>query len=72
MNPAHYSADREGTMSILALRASRTRYESPSAKEYFAIHPIGPIVRSLFASSILWIIIAVAIYTVYSMAVAAP
>jgi uncharacterized membrane protein len=59
-------------MTILAIRALRTRYGSPFAKEYFAVHPVGPIVRSLFASCILWIIIAVAIYTVYSMIVRTP
>jgi uncharacterized membrane protein len=58
-------------MNIPALRTLRTRYDSPFAKEYFAIHPVGPIVRSLFASCALWIIIAVAIYTVYSMIIAA-
>ncbi len=58
-------------MNIPALRALRTRYDSPFAKEYFTIHPVGPVVRSLFASCILWIIIAVTIYTVYSIIVAA-
>jgi hypothetical protein len=34
---------------------------------YFHTHPIGEIVRSLFFSSILWMLLAVALYEVYSL-----
>jgi hypothetical protein len=34
---------------------------------YFSVHPIGQVVRSLFASSLLWVFIASAVYFVYSL-----
>jgi hypothetical protein len=34
---------------------------------YFRTHPVGEIVRSLFLSSLLWIFLAIALYTVYTM-----
>ncbi len=34
---------------------------------YFHTHPIGEIVRSLFFSSILWMLLAIMLYGVYSL-----
>jgi hypothetical protein len=36
---------------------------------FFQAHPIGEVIRSLFFSSILWMLLAVALYGVYSMVV---
>jgi hypothetical protein len=34
---------------------------------YFSTHPIAEIVRSLFLSSILWMLLAIVLYGVYSL-----
>jgi hypothetical protein len=34
---------------------------------FFHTHPIGDVVRSLFFSSILWMLLAIILYAVYSM-----
>jgi len=34
---------------------------------YFSTHPIGEIVRSLFFSSVLWMLLAMVLYGVYSL-----
>ncbi len=36
---------------------------------YFHAHPIGEIVRSLFFSFILWMLLAIVLYGVYSLVV---
>jgi hypothetical protein len=36
---------------------------------FFHTHPVGEVVRSLFFSSILWMLLAMALYAVYSMVV---
>jgi hypothetical protein len=36
---------------------------------YFDTHPVGEIVRSFFFSSILWMVLAMALYAVYTMVV---
>ncbi len=36
---------------------------------YFSTHPIGEIVRSLFFSFILWMLLAMVLYGVYSLVV---
>jgi hypothetical protein len=40
-----------------------------SSTGFFEAHPVGEVVRSLFFSSILWMLLAVALYAVYSMVV---
>ena len=40
-----------------------------SGESFFYIHHVGDIVRSLFLSSLLWVFLAIAIYTVYTMIV---
>jgi len=40
-----------------------------SATGFFDVHPIGEILRSLFLSSILWVLIAAGVYMLYSMIV---
>jgi hypothetical protein len=47
--------------------ALQNRYKNSAAHGFFAVHPIGEIVRSLFLSSIGWIFVAFAVYGVYSM-----
>ena len=42
-------------------------YKRSAANGFFAAHPIGEIVRSLFLSSIGWVCVAFAVYTVYTM-----
>lgn len=40
-----------------------------SSTGFFESHPVGEVVRSLFLSSILWMLLAIALYAVYSMIV---
>jgi hypothetical protein len=40
-----------------------------SSTGFFGAHPIGEVVRSLFFSSILWMLLAIVLYAVYSMVV---
>jgi hypothetical protein len=40
-----------------------------SSTGFFHTHPVGEVVRSLFFSSILWMLLAIALYAVYSMVV---
>jgi hypothetical protein len=42
----------------------------PSPTGYFESHPVGEIIRSFFFSSILWMLLAITLYGVYSMVVA--
>jgi hypothetical protein len=46
------------------------RGSQPTASTgFFEAHPIGEVVRSIFFSSILWILLAMALYGVYTMVV---
>jgi hypothetical protein len=38
-----------------------------SSPGFFEAHPVGEVVRSLFFSSILWMLLAIVLYAVYSM-----
>ena len=38
-----------------------------SSTGFFEAHPVGEVVRSLFFSSILWMLLAIVLYAVYSM-----
>jgi hypothetical protein len=38
-----------------------------SSNGFFHTHPVGEIVRSLFFSSILWMLLAIILYGVYTM-----
>ena len=40
-----------------------------SSTGFFEAHPVGEVVRSLFFSSILWMLLAIVLYAVYSMVV---
>jgi hypothetical protein len=40
-----------------------------SSNGFFVTHPVGEVVRSLFFSSILWMLLAIILYAVYSMVV---
>jgi|HubBroStandDraft_6_1064221.scaffolds.fasta_scaffold3390095_2 hypothetical protein len=44
-----------------------SRRSSPPG--FFETHAVGDVVRSLFVSSILWAVLAVGVYEVYSMIV---
>jgi hypothetical protein len=54
-------------MNLPTLPLLQNRYRSSAAKGYLSVHPLGQVVRSLFASSLLWIFIATAVYFVYSL-----
>ncbi len=41
------------------------------SRSFFNTYPVGEMVRGLFLSSILWIFLALAVYTVYSMVLGA-
>ncbi len=43
------------------------RQHHPSATGFFATHPILPVLRGLFLSSLLWISIAFVLYGVYTL-----
>jgi hypothetical protein len=43
--------------------------EQPSSTGFFEAHPISEVVRSIFFSSILWVLLAIALYGVYTMVV---
>ncbi len=45
------------------------RSNEASTNGFFQNHPVGEIVRSLFFSSLLWMMLAVALYGVYSIVV---
>jgi len=47
--------------------ALQNRYKNSAAHGFFAAHHVGEIVRSLFLSSIGWILVAFAVYAVYSL-----
>jgi hypothetical protein len=40
-----------------------------SSTSFFGAHPVGEVIRSLFFSSILWMLLAIVLYAVYSMVV---
>jgi len=40
-----------------------------SNRGFFHTHPIGEVVRSLFLSSFMWLVLAMALYGVYTMVV---
>jgi hypothetical protein len=41
--------------------------DQASSTGFFEAHPVGEVVRSLFFSSILWMLLAIVLYAVYSM-----
>ena len=41
------------------------------SRSFFNAYPVGEMVRGLFLSSILWIFLALTVYTVYSMVLGA-
>jgi hypothetical protein len=43
--------------------------QSSNRGGFFTTHPIVEVVRSLFFSSILWMLLAIALYAVYTMVV---
>jgi hypothetical protein len=53
--------------SLQSRQESFTNQNSGRTNGYFQSHPIGEVVRSLFFSSILWIVLAMVLYGVYSM-----
>ncbi len=58
------------TFPVLPSRAKSfitTGSNQTSSSGYFKAHPIGEVVRSLFFSSILWMVLAMILYGVYSM-----
>jgi hypothetical protein len=65
----------EETMQTPAFPALQARYRSfthrgsheTAASRYLQTHAVGGIVRGLFMSSLLWMLIAFTVYTVYTM-----
>lgn len=43
------------------------RSDRTSPTRFFENHPVGDVLRSLFFSSILWMLLAIVIYAVYTM-----
>jgi hypothetical protein len=60
------------TLPLLQFRSKELSNPIPrqsSSTGFFDLHPIAVIVRSLFLSSVLWVLLAIAVYTVYTMIV---
>ncbi len=56
------------TPAFTSLQSRDQSFTNQSANRgFFQAHPIGEVVRSLFFSSVLWMVLAVALYGVYSM-----
>ena len=45
------------------------RFNQASSNGFFQNHPVSGVVRSLFVSSLLWMVLAIALYGVYSVVV---
>ena len=64
-------------MNMPAFPALQSRYRSftsrrwnqTSSDGFFQNHPISGVMRSLFVSSLLWMVLAIALYGVYSVVV---
>lgn len=53
-------------MNLSAFPSPQSRLKRSTAN-IFAAHPVGEIFRSLVFSSVRWVLIAIAVYTVFSM-----
>ena len=51
--------------------SAAARTQRPSVIESLLAHPVLPVLRSLFLSSLLWIALALALYGVYTLALKA-
>ena len=55
----------------MSLRARSTaptpETRTSGTPSFFETHPIGEIIRGLFLSAVLWVLLAIAVYMVYSM-----
>jgi len=57
-------------MQLSTLSSARDQYRDPSAHSrasFFQVHAVGEILRGLVFSSVLWMLLAVAIYGVYRL-----
>jgi hypothetical protein len=54
-------------MNQSAFPSSQCRQKRSVMNEFFTTHPVGEIARSLLFSSVYWVFIVIAVYTVYSM-----
>lgn len=50
---------------------SAAQPQRASVIEFFVAHPVLPVLRGLFLSSLLWIALALALYGVYTLALTA-
>jgi hypothetical protein len=48
---------------------NRSSDRTSSLLGFFTTHPVAEVARSLFFSSILWMLLAIALYAVYTMVV---
>ena len=52
----------------IPMRDRSTIPEQPTQpNSFFSQHPVGEIVRGLFLSSLLWVLLAIAVYFVYTL-----
>jgi len=54
-------------MQTPSFPALQSRFKNSSALGFFETHAVFEVVRSLFLSSILWVVLAAIVYGVYSM-----
>ena len=55
------------TSSIPMPDRSTVPEQPTQPNSFFAVHPVGEIIRGLFLSSLLWVLLAIAVYFVYSL-----
>jgi hypothetical protein len=54
-------------MNQSAFSSAQSGHKRSIANDFFTAHPVGDIVRNLLFSSVCWVFIVFAVYTVYSM-----
>lgn len=55
------------SMSLRDRASVSPRTQHDRASSFFEAHPVGEIIRGLFLSSVLWALLAISVYLVYSM-----
>ncbi|HEX7158597.1 MAG TPA: hypothetical protein VF214_06270 [Edaphobacter sp.] len=55
------------SMSLRDRSSAPPQSQHDRAASFFETHPIGEIIRGLFLSSVLWALLAISVYLVYSV-----
>ncbi len=68
--PMNDTTMQNPSSSLLPFRSKEVANQATrrnSGENFFSLHHVGDIVRSLFLTSLLWVFLAVGVYTVYTM-----